>query len=424
MKIVFINRFFFPDESATSRVISGLAFGLAELGDRVHVVTGRQCHDGARLSPGTENLSGVSIYRVWMSSFGCRGLVGRALEYLTFHASALWRIRRLVGPEDIVVACTDPPLLSVTAMLAIVGSRAILVNWILDLFPEAAIELGMLKRRSMGVRTLWRLRDISLRKARWNVVLTSRMAIPLEERGISPSTLTVIHLWSDEEAIRPIDPEYNPLRSKWQLTNKIVVGYSGNFGRVHEFATILDAAERLSDRQEIIFLFIGDGHRRDWIESEISRRRLGNVLMKPLQPRERLADCLGVPDIHLVSLLPHLETCSFPSKLYGILAAGRPTLFVGDLDGETGRILRDGRCGAAIAVGADSELAERIVKLTRSEALRRRMGANARRTFDAAFRREIGVATWHDLLTNASMPFGWIDSERSVIARAAGTGVV
>src|SRR5262249_42774035 len=152
---------------------------------------------GAQLSPKTANLSGVSIYRVWMSSLGRGNLIGRALEYLTFHLSAWWRIRRIVGPGYIVVACTDPPLLSVTALLAIAGSRAILVNWILDLFPEAAIQLRVLKGESIAIRALWWLRDFSLRKARWNVVLTSRMALPLEERGIPSSALAVIHLWSE-----------------------------------------------------------------------------------------------------------------------------------------------------------------------------------------------------------------------------------
>jgi colanic acid biosynthesis glycosyl transferase WcaI len=422
MKTVFVNRFFFPDESATSRTVSSLAFGLAEVGHSVHVVTGRNRHDGTRLSPDIENVFGVTIHRVWMSSFGHRHLLGRALEYLTFHAAAWWRIRRLAQAEDIVVACTDPPLLSVTVMLAISQSRATLVNWILDLFPEAAMQLGVLNPQSFGARVLCRLRDGSLRKARWNVVLTSRMAAPLEKRGISPSALTVIPLWSDGAAIRPIKPEDNAMLSKWKLRGKFVVGYSGNLGRVHEFATILSAAERLRDHLHIVFLFIGDGHRRGWVESEVSRRGLNNVLMKPLQPPEHLVESLGAPDVHLVSLLPHLETCSFPSKLYGILAAGRPTLFVGDLNGEVARVLRDARCGAAVAVGDDAGLADRIIELAGCEALRHRMGANARRAFDAAFRQDIGVDRWNRLLTEARAPLGSIDAQRPVIARTADVG--
>jgi glycosyltransferase involved in cell wall biosynthesis len=423
MKALFVNRFFFPDESATSRTVSSLAFGLAEVGHSVQVVTGRNRHDGTRLSPNTESVAGVTIHRVWMSSFGRRHLLGRALEYLTFHGSAWWRIRRLAQSDDIVVACTDPPLLSVTAMLAISRSRATLVNWILDLFPEAAMHLGVLNSQSFSVRMLCRLRDASLRKARWNVVLTSRMAAPLEERGISPSALTVIPLWSDGAVIRPVAPENNAMLSEWQLRGKFVVGYSGNFGRVHEFATILDAAERLRDHRHIVFLFIGDGHRRGWIESEVSRLGLNNVLMKPLQPPEHLVESLGAPDVHLVSLLPHLETCSFPSKLYGILAAGRPTLFVGDLDGEVARVLREARCGSAIAVGDGAGLAERITELAGSEALRHRMGTNARRAFDAGFRQDIGIDRWHRLLTETLAPVGSIEAKHPAIAGAASAGV-
>src|SRR5215469_5546008 len=238
MEIVFINRFFFPDESATSRIISSLAFALAGTGSAVHVVTGRRFHDGKPIPAAEGEIAGVTVHRIWSSAFGCTRLIGRALEYVTFHSSAYWRIRRLAHSRAVVVACTDPPLLSITAVLAIARSEAVLVNSIRDLFPEVAILLGMLDGRGVVARLLCWLRDLSLRKARQNVVLSQRMADALANRGISPSSLTVIHDWSDGKAIRPIDRACNGLLKDWGLKEKFVVGYSGNFGRVHEFATM------------------------------------------------------------------------------------------------------------------------------------------------------------------------------------------
>jgi glycosyltransferase involved in cell wall biosynthesis len=397
-----VNRFFFPDESATSRIISSLAFGLAKAGCTVHVVTGRRFYDGKLLPAAADEIGCVAVHRIWSSTFGRTGLTGRGFEYLTFHASAWWHIRRQARPRAVVVACTDPPLLSITAMLAIARSGAVLVNSIRDLYPEVAILLGMLDERGIFARLLCWLRDVSLRKARCNVALSQRMAAVLADRGTPSSTLTVIHDWSDGEAIRPVDRERNGLLTEWGLRGKFVAGYSGNLGRVHEFATILDAAERLRDQGDIVFLFIGDGHRRDWVEREARMRGLKNVMMKPLQPREYLAESLSVPDLHLVSLLPELEPCSIPSKLYGILAAGRPTLFIGDRDGEVAQIVREGSCGIAIAIGDADELARRIVELAASESLRHSMGNNARRLFEESFQQKVGIEKWLRLLTEAA----------------------
>jgi glycosyltransferase involved in cell wall biosynthesis len=403
MDVVFVNRFFFPDESATSRIISSLAFGLAKTGSTVHVVTGRRFHDGNLLPSAADEIRGVAVHRIWSSSFGRTGLIGRGFEYLTFHASAWWHIRRHARPRVVVVACTDPPLLSITAMVAISRSGAVLVNSIRDLFPEVAILLGMLDAESILARLLCRLRDISLRKARCNVVLSQRMAAAIANRGTPSSALAIIHDWSDGKEIRPVDRARNALLREWGFRDKFVVGYSGNLGRVHEFATILDAAERLRAQRNIVFLFVGDGHRRDWVEGEARGRGLENVLMKPLQSRERLAESLSVPDLHLVSLLPDLERCSIPSKLYGILAAGRPTLFVGDLNGEVAQIITEGSCGIAVAIGDADGLARQIAELAASEPLRRRMGDNARQVFEESFEEEVGIDKWRRLLTEASL---------------------
>jgi len=140
-------------------------------------------------------------------------------------------------------------------------------------------------------------------------------------------------------------PGANALRREWGLDGRFVVGYSGNLGRAHEFATFFGAAERLCGRQDVVFLFIAAGAQREQVDEEVGRRGLGNVLFKPYQPWERLHESLSAADVHLVSLNAALEGLIVPSKFYGIAAAGRPTLFVGNTDGEIARLLREGDCG-------------------------------------------------------------------------------
>ncbi|HVG22703.1 MAG TPA: glycosyltransferase, partial [Thermoanaerobaculia bacterium] len=214
-RVVFVNRYFHPDHSATSQIATDLAFHLASRGWEVAAITSRQRYDDARarLAP-REVANGVHVERVWSTRFGRAGLVGRALDYVTFYLSAFFAMRRERGA--VIVAMTDPPLLSVIAAAA--APRV--VNWVQDLFPEVA---EALKIRVPLVR---RLRDWSLRRARANVVLGELMSARVP-RG------TVIHNWADAD-LRPL-----PRQSTF------CVGYSGNLGRAHDFTTIIGAMKRL-----------------------------------------------------------------------------------------------------------------------------------------------------------------------------------
>jgi glycosyltransferase involved in cell wall biosynthesis len=186
------------------------------------------------------------------------------------------------------------------------------------------------------------------------------------------------------------------------------VGYSGNFGRAHEFDAIMDAMTRLEAGRlnaaapGIRFLFIGGGALHERLRKEISQRRLGNVLIQPYQPRERLSESLSVPDVHLVSLRPELEGLVVPSKLYGILAAARPVLFIGDPEGEVAHLVRTERCGFTACPGDGEILARHIVKLAGDPALRHAMGQRARALFEARFERALAIERWECLLGNFS----------------------
>jgi colanic acid biosynthesis glycosyl transferase WcaI len=116
VKIVFLNRYFYPDHSATSQLLTDLAFDLAARGLAIHVITSRQCYDNPReVLPARESIRGVQVHRVWTLRFGRGRLIGRTFDYLTFYLSAAWRLAVLLAPGDVVVAKTDPPLISVIA---------------------------------------------------------------------------------------------------------------------------------------------------------------------------------------------------------------------------------------------------------------------------------------------------------------------
>jgi len=366
----------------------------------VHVVSSQNLHnDSSTRLPRQETVNGVAIYRVNTTAFGRGRLLGRAVDYLTFHLATMWHLLRHVRHGDICVICTDPPLLSLSALIPVALRGGLLVNWLLDLFPEVAIEFGFGRRRSVpALISLW-LRDISLRRATVNVAPMQRMTDYLEARGIPRELLMTIHHWSDGDAIRPVGRDANPLRREWGIGNRFVVGYSGNFGRAHEFKTFLDAAQQLGHRQDIVFVFAGGGYHAGAIKAEVAARGLTNFLMKPLQPRECLSEALGVADLHLISLLPAMEPFVVPSKLYGILAAGRPTVFVGDTSGEIATVLDAEACGYSVKPGDAEGLVNVILELSEKPDLCARMGRDARSAFERYYCEPRGTAAWARALT-------------------------
>jgi glycosyltransferase involved in cell wall biosynthesis len=334
--LIFVNRYFYPDHSATSQMSSDLAFGLRARGHDVRVIASRLRYDAPEDPlPAHETVGGVELFRVWTSRFGRGNLIGRAIDYATFYLSAAWRLLRLARAGDIVIAETDPPMLSVIVAPIAYWRGALLVNWLQDLFPEVAASVGLGWRRlpPFVYGGLHMLRNASLRSAAMNVALGEKMSERLSSLGLASDRIAVIPNWADAELIRPVAPKDNPARKEWGLDGAFVVGYSGNLGRAHDYRAMLGAIERLNEASSetpiIRWLFIGGGALYDALARELRAKGLQDVLFAPYQPRERLSESLSTADVHLVCLRPDLEGAVVPSKFYGVAAAGRPTIFIG-----------------------------------------------------------------------------------------------
>jgi colanic acid biosynthesis glycosyl transferase WcaI len=397
-RVTFLNRYFYPDHSATSQILSDLAFHLAASGRQVRIITSPLRYDNpdAHL-PTQECVNGVEISRVATTSFGRAALPGRAIDYASFYTSAWRLLRKILQPADILVAMTDPPLLSILASRATKSRGAHLINWLQDVYPEVAVQLGVPALSGRLGKALSYLRDQSLRAAAANVVVGARMADQLRDLGAA--NVQLIHNWTDDQQIQPVHQADNPLRRLWGLQDKFVVGYSGNLGRAHEFETLLAASESLRQHPRIVFLFIGAGHRMDELTEQVKARGMeSRFRFIPYQDRTRLKQSLGVPDLHWLSLKPPLEGLIVPSKFYGIAAAGRATLAITALDGEIANLVRRHECGLVIAPGAAEELASAILRLSNSPAALAAMGGNARAMIEAEFTRAQAFRRWRTLL--------------------------
>ncbi|MBS0630882.1 MAG: glycosyltransferase family 4 protein [Verrucomicrobia bacterium] len=395
MRLVFINRFYWPDEPATAQLLTDLAEALPHRGHEVTVIAS---HPGSPGVPRAETRRGVRILRVRTPRRLLPGVAGKALAYLTFFIGALWRAVWTVRGGDALVALTDPPLIGVGAWLVAGVRGARLVHWAQDIYPEIAITLA----GQRWLRVLKPLRNLAWRRADACITLGTDMASVLAAAGVEPARLHLSPNWAPAGLVPQPAAIAAPLRDTWGLTGKFVVAYSGNLGRVHDLFPVLAVAAELRDDPGIAFVFIGHGAQRRALEAEAAQRGLVNVQFRPPQPRAALAATLTLGDVHLVTMLPGCETLVFPSKLYGIAAVARPVLVIAPAGCELARIVTAEDFGRAFTRDEPAAIAAALRALRADPALCTRLGQAAAR-FSGANGDQIAADRWESALAAAGV---------------------
>jgi len=396
VRIVLLNQYYAPAEAATAQLLSEVGEDLARAGHQVSAVCSRRSYpDPSIVYPARETIGQVSVYRTWTTGFGRFSSLGRLIDYAGFLLGA-GRILALERRIDVVVSLTTPPMVA-TLGLALSRLRAAsAVSWVMDVYPQLACELGVLGRRSLVTRLLDRLGRYTLNRSDGVIALGETMAEKLH--ALSAERVTVIHNWADGRAIRPCPVQDNELRTARGWKDRFVILYSGNLGLAHEFDTVLGAAELLRDERRFLFAFVGEGPRLNEVRQEVARRALPNVEFLPHVSRDDLGRSLTSGDVHLVTLREGLAGLLVSSKIYGILAAGRPTLYVGPQAGEIPRILREGSCGTRLGIGDRAALAAAIRRYDSEEPYRMDEGRRARELFEARFTKERGLRAHRRLI--------------------------
>jgi putative colanic acid biosynthesis glycosyltransferase WcaI len=406
--ICFFNRSYWPDQAATGQLLTELAEDLvARHGCRVTVVAGRALRpttaDGeqARGAGGrsrwpvqADERRGVRILRANGTRFDPRRFAGRAANYVSYFASAALASRQ-VGRPDVVVSLTDPPIIGLAALRTArrLGSRFVFLCE--DIFPEVASLLEDFHNQAIN-RALDGVNRRLLRAADASVALGDRMRRRLvEEKGADPDRVHVIHNWADCEAIVPGQKD-NPFARAHDLTDRFVLMHSGNVGLSQNLDVLVTAADRLRSKERLTIVIVGDGAKRRALEADARRLGLENLRFLPYQPQSALGESFATADAFLVSLKAGIEGYIVPSKLYGILAAGRPYVAAVDPTCEAATIAAEYGCGLHAAPGDPDDLADKILRLYDDPATAKVMGANARRAA-LRFDRKAAVQAYYDL---------------------------
>jgi colanic acid biosynthesis glycosyl transferase WcaI len=346
-----------------------------------------------------ESHMGVRILRANGTRFSPGRFAGRVANYLSYFASAALASFS-IGRHDVVVSLTDPPIIGLLALWTARRTGARFVFLCEDIFPEVAVLIEHFDNAPVS-RMLDRINRYLLANADAIVALGPRMQRRLvEEKGADPGRMTIIHNWADCELIQP-GAKDNAFSRANGLNDRFVVMHSGNVGLSQNLEVVLDAAEQLRGCDDLVFAIIGGGSNRRALEADAHRRGLSNVRFLPYQPKALLDQSFAAADVFLISLKAGLEGYIVPSKLYGILAAGRPYIAAVDPSCEVAEIARAARCGLVAAPGDAGALAASVLALYNDRTEAAAMGRRAR---DAAwqFDRRVAVAAYHDLFSRVS----------------------
>ena len=401
MRILVLNQYFDPDVAASAQRLTELSEDLAAHHDVV-VAAGRPSYDPVA-GQTRERPARLRVRRVLSTAFRRHRAAGRVLNYLSYLASAL-AFSLLVRRPHVIVAATDPPLVGLVGLVASTLRRAPLVQLLWDVQPQVALAAGLL-RPGVAASLLDSLSRRSIRAARAVIIPTEDMKRSAIACGAAANRVTVVPLWEDTKVITP-QPRDNPFSREYGLVDRFVVMYSGNLGLTQSLEVLLDAAERLRDLQELLMLFIGDGAARGSLEADTERRQLQNVRFLPYQRREAMPFSLGSADVFLVSLRPGLTRYMHPSKVFTIMASGRPVVAALDRASDTAQLIEREGFGFVVAPG-DAEGIERHLRRLRDHPEERlAMGQRARRAAERHYARAVVTPRYVELLVQVERTAG------------------
>lgn len=403
-RLLFINQYYWPDHASTAQHLTDLAESLAARGFECHVLCSQSRYKpGDPTPPAEETRNGVHIHRVPATSLGRKSTLARMTDYLSFYARAVVKAARL--PRfDAVVTLTTPPIIGLvgTILRKLKGSAH--VCWSMDLHPDASLALKRMSPTNPVVKGLRWLSDAVLRQADRVVVLGPYMGDRILMKGVRADRVVEIPVWSRKDEVYPVPHASNSLRKKLGFKDELVCMYSGNLGLAHTFDEFMAAAKAMRDRADVVFLFVGGGPRLAEVKAAKERDGLDNVRILDYVAREELHLSLSVADVHLISMRPEMTGIVVPGKLYGILAAARPAVFVGPAHCESADLVRRSGGGFAVPFGDADGVVKALERLRSDRNLARQMGEKGRAAFLASHEMGPCCYQWFELTRGLLAP--------------------
>jgi len=399
VRILFINQCYWPDHVSTAQHLTDLAEGLAARGHDITVLCSRNPYTGGGTVFSRQHRhNGVLIHRVGTLGYGKEsGIKGRILDYLSFHGMALLKCVRLPA-SDVVVTLTSPLLVGVLGWLESLWKRTKHVHWCMDLFPDTGVLFGIVKEKGLAHRICTFFTRRYLRSASGIVAISPYMVERIGRYGVAQDRIHVVPVWAVGDDPRPIPRRANWFLRQHKLEDRFVVMFSGNLELGGDMDTLVGALAALRADRDIVFVLISEGPRLEKFRQMAECVSLRQVLFLPYQDKDVLAYSLSAGDVHIVTNKKGLGGLRVPGKTYGILAVGRPILYIGEPLCEVADLVRDHKLGFVIEERDVQGLVRAIRELRDDPVLREAISARARALFEADYQAQPNIDLWEKVL--------------------------
>jgi glycosyltransferase involved in cell wall biosynthesis len=373
------SELYYPEQTSTGYFLTRIAEGL--VGDfEVHAVCSQPTYSSRGVvAPYREQRNGVEIERCRSTRLDKDVLLFRLLNLATFAVAVLTKALRNLRRNDLALVVTNPPTLPyiVRMAAAVRGARVLLV--VHDVFPEALVAAGMVRRDSLVVR-IWSGLSRRLYRSMDRIVVLGRDMQTLVGQRLSASDrrLRIIPNWGDTEGVKPSVTDGDRVRARLGLERRFIVQFMGNMGRTHGMEALVEAAAELQDEPDVHFMLMGWGARRGWLESEVSRRDLKNVTVLPGCSQDELSAHFNACDLAVIPFVPGMAGISVPSRMYNVMAAGKPILAVADAESELALVIEEENIGWVVPANRPEDLAKAIRNALFSRGDLKAMGMRAR----------------------------------------------
>ena len=396
---------YYPEKTSTGYLLTKLAEGLAGSG-RVGVLCAQPSYEQrGRRAPWRERVNGVDIVRVSHPGFNRARIGARILNVALVTIRLFFRALRDFRKGDVSIVVTNPPLLPFAIRAAAFIRRVPVVLLVHDVYPDAAILAGVLKADGVLAK-VWRAANGWLLRRVDSIVVLGRDALELLASRLpdGAARIRVISNWADTDDVYPSPAAENSLLHALQLEDRFVLGYAGNMGRVHDIEMLLDAARRLqSVAPDAHVLFVGNGAKDAEIKAAANVTNSNVTLVGPMDRAEQCT-FLNACHVSVMALAPGMAGVGVPSRLYNVLAAGRPVVAAVDAESEPALIIQEEEIGVQVPPGDAAAFVDAIVKLRSNPAYLTAAGARARRAAVDRFGFSHVLAAYVDLLGDWQWP--------------------
>jgi colanic acid biosynthesis glycosyl transferase WcaI len=401
VRIALVTPYFPPEVGSASHLFYELGRELARRGHAVHVATLMPRYmvrdlparyRGRRLM--RERVDGMLVSRVWAPSLPRGRAVARGIDQFV-QAAAVALAGARGGRADAILQYSPPlPIGLASLALARAWGAPFVLN-VQDLFPQSAIDLGVLKQPVL-IRAYEALETLLYRRASQVTVHSRGNAEHVAGRGVPRERISVLDNWVDVDHVRPGD-RHNGFRARHGLDDAFVVSFGGVLGYSQDLDVVLEAADRLRDERRIVWLIVGDGVEKARLEEKARRLALEHVRFLPMLPRDEYPELLAASDVGLATLRGDVRTPVVPSKIPSIMASGRPVVAALDQSGDAPKLIAVAEAGVSLPPGDADALADTVRRLSRDPALCARLGANGRRYVEAELSLGAAAARYEEL---------------------------